>query len=141
MQLAKDKKTTIRMLSKLELVRKYWDHFDQANFKAAATLMHEHAVVWEPNSREVFRSRDAFIKTHEANPQPWRIEEIDILSEIKEGIIVTVVKAYSDTSPESYFITSFFTFAGERIIEILEYWSKNGEVPVWRANPNYAEKY
>lgn len=129
------------MLSKLEIVRKYWDLFDQAKFEAAAKLMHEHAVVWEPNSREVFRSRDAFIKMHKSNPKPWRIEEVDILSEVKEGMVVTVVKAYSETSPESYFITAFFTFAGEKVIEILEYWSKNGDAPSWRADSNYAEKY
>lgn len=129
------------MLSKLEIIRKYWDLFDQANFKAAAALMHEHAVVWQPNTREVFRSRDAFINMHEANKSPWRIEEVDILSEIKEGMIVTVVKAYSDSSPESYFITSFFTFAGLHIIEILEYWSKNENEPSWRANSKFSEKY
>lgn len=129
------------MLSKLEIVRKFWDHFDQANFKAAATLMHEQAVVWEPNSREVFRSRDAFIQALESNPQPWRIDEVDMLSEVKEGIIVTVVKAYSDNTPDSYFITSFFTFAGEKIIEILEYWSKNGDIPTWRVHSTHAEKY
>jgi len=130
------------MLSKLEIVRKFWDHFDQANFKAASSLMHEHAIVWEPNTREVFRSRDAFIHMHEANPLPWRIEEIDMLSEMKEGIIVTVVKAYSDQTPESYFITSFFTFAGEsKIIEIVEYWGKNNEFPVWRNSQNFSEKY
>lgn len=129
------------MLSKLEIVRKYWDLFDQANFDAVAALMHEHAVVWEPNSREVFRSRDAFINMHKANPNPWRIDEVDILSEIKEGIIVTVVKAYFDNSPESYFINSYFTFAGERVIEVLEYWSKNGDAPSWRSGLGFAESY
>ena len=29
----------------------------------------------------------------------------------------------------------------EKIIEILEYWSKNGEAPTWRADLKYAEKY
>jgi len=65
-----------------------------------------------------------------------------MLSEMKEGIIVTVVKAYSDQTPESYFITSFFTFAGEsKIIEIIEYWGKNNEIPVWRNGQNFSEKY
>jgi ketosteroid isomerase-like protein len=130
------------MLSKLEIVRKFWDHFDQANFKAASTLMHEHAVVWEPNSREVFRSREVYIQMHQSNPKPLRIEEIDVLSEVKEGSIVSVVKAYrEEEDAENYFIISFFTFAGEKIIEIMEYWSKNGEPPLWRANLNFAEKY
>jgi len=129
------------MLSKLEIVRKYWDLFDQADFKAATKLMHDHAVVWEPNTREVFRSRSAFLRMHEANPQPWRIEEIDMLSEMKEGIIVTVVKAYSEKTPESYFITSFFTFAGEKIIEIMEYWSLNAEAPAWRNSQGFSENY
>lgn len=127
-------------MNKMESVRKFWEYFDSADFRAAGTLMHEHAVIWEPNTREVYRNRDQFIRFNEAYPGRWRAD-IEMLFETKEGVIASVVKIFSDQTPENYYAISFFTFAGDRIIEVIEYWSQNNEPPIWRADWALSERY
>lgn len=127
-------------MNKIETIRKFWEYFDRGDFRAAGTLMHEHAVIWEPNTREVYRNRDQFIRFNEAYPR-HRNTDIELLFETKEGIISSVVKVFSAETPESHYAISFFTFAGDRIIEIIEYWSQNNEPPTWRSHLNLSERY
>ncbi len=127
-------------MNKIETVRKFWEYFDRTDFRAAGTLMHEHAVIWEPNTREVYRNRDQFIRLNEAHPGSWNMD-IELLFETKEGVITSVVKVFSNEKTESHYAISFFTFAGDRIIEIIEYWSKNNEPPSSRTNLNLSERY
>jgi ketosteroid isomerase-like protein len=127
-------------MNKIEAIRKFWEYFDRADFRAAGTLMHEHAVIWEPNTREVYRNRDQFIRFNENYPGRCNTD-IELLFETKEGVITSVVKVFSSNTSESHYAISFFTFAGDRIIEIIEYWSQNNEPPVWRTNLNLSERY
>jgi len=56
------------MATNEETVREFWRLFDEADYDKAGKLMKADAVVWWPNTREVFRGAAAFMSVNRNYP-------------------------------------------------------------------------
>jgi len=122
-----------------EIVSKFWNLFGEGKFAEAGKLMDRESIVHWPNTREVFRGRDRFVSVNEKYPGTWVIS-LEKLMSIND-IVVSVVKVESPDQIQSCYATSFFTIENGLIMEIVEYWSDNGEPPQWRIEAGLSERY
>jgi predicted SnoaL-like aldol condensation-catalyzing enzyme len=122
-----------------DIVKMYWNYMSNAEFDMAGTLMNENAVVWMPNTREVFKGRDFYVEFNKKYPGHWIISIEKILS--IDNDVITAVKVSSKNGKESFYATSFFRINNNLIEEITEYWGENGEPPEWRLKEKLSEKY
>jgi ketosteroid isomerase-like protein len=72
-----------------QIIKRYWGFFNDEDFDAAGGLMVSDAVVWWPNTREVFKGKDKFILVQKKYPGKWYISLEKIFS--KDDIVITVV--------------------------------------------------
>lgn len=122
-----------------ELIKRYWNLFDEGKYDVAGELIAENANIWLPNTKEVIRGRDKFIAFNKRYPGIWRIKLISILA--KDDMVITVTKVESEDQQLSFHATSFFTVLNTFIQEIKEYWGENGEPPSWRIEEALTERY
>lgn len=88
---------------------------------------------------------DATIKWHTSNewftleefliancdyPGNWRGTVSRIFETDKH--VITITDIDSPDSQETFTVTSVFTFQGDKISELDEYWAENGPAPEWR---------
>ncbi len=116
----------------------YWKHIDNADFDRLAEVMREDANVIYPNTKEIFKGCDKYIKFNKEYPGRWyaRIEKLITI----ENEVISAVEISNDDSVSSY-VTSFFKFEDGMIKVITEYWGENGEAPKWRQDKGYSEVY
>ncbi len=119
-------------------VKVFWEHINNADFDKLAEVMKIDANVILPNTKEIFKGCDNFIKFSKDYPGRW-------YASIKKLIAIEnqVISAVEITSNDgiSLYVTSFFEFEDGMIKEITEYWGENGEVPKWRQDKGYSEAY
>lgn len=127
------------MTSNEQIIKKYWGFFNDADFDAAGKLMVSDAVVWWPNTREVFKGKDKFILTQKEYPGKWYISLEKIFS--KNDTVITVVNVTTKDKSISFYATSFFKMKNSMICEIYEYWSDVDEPPEWRIKQGLSERY
>lgn len=101
--------------------------------------MKPQAVVYWPNTREVFRGRDNFIVVNQRYPGRWRIKLVKAAVSGKE--VITVVKVSSPKGRAGHCAVSFFQFNKGLISEITEYWGDTGEPPKWRIKGGWSQRY
>jgi ketosteroid isomerase-like protein len=123
------------MASYREMVKKYWQIFDEARFDDVADLLHPDCRVYWPNTRELFRGRDRLINVNKRYPGRWHIDVIDIIDQ--NDSVISVVRVYSNESKHSFYATSFFKFRNGLVTEITEYWGDITEPPAWRITEKY----
>jgi len=121
-----------------EILEKFWKYIDEAEFDKLTELMAEDANVILPNTGEIFRGCENYIKFNKDYPGRWHAEIKKIV--VGEGCAVSAVKVFNDEGISLY-VTSFFEVMDGKISEIAEYWGENGEVPEWRIEKGYSEKY
>ena len=87
------------------------------------------AVIRWHNTNEQF-SVGEFIRANCDYPGQWRgqVERV----ERTDGTIVTVIRVFAADDSVSFHVVSFIRLLGERIAELDEYWSEDGEPPDWR---------
>lgn len=122
-----------------ELIKRYWQLFDEGDFDLAGELMSDDANVCLPNTREVFHGRNKFILFNKKYPGRWRIT-IERIHSI-EDMVVSAVKVESEDKQLSFYATSFFMLKNNLIQEVTEYWGENGEPPAWRNEGDFSERY
>jgi ketosteroid isomerase-like protein len=122
-----------------ELIKEFWALMSDGRFDKVGNLMKEDAVVWLPNTREVFRGRDKYIDFNKKYPGRWIITLEKILC--NENTVVSAVKVESEDKTNSFYATSFFTIRDNLICEIIEYWGENGPPPEWRIESSLSERY
>ena len=121
-----------------ETAVKFWEYIDKAQFDELGSIMSKDAVVWCPNTREVYRSAKAFIDFNKAYPGRW-FAVVEKVATAK-GEVITVSKVY-DENDTSFYCISFFKFADGLISEITQYWSENSSPPDWRDGSGLADNY
>ncbi|HOI44450.1 MAG TPA: nuclear transport factor 2 family protein, partial [Candidatus Aminicenantes bacterium] len=120
------------MATNEETVREFWRLFDEADYDKAGKLMKADAVVWWPNTREVFRGAAAFMSVNRNYPGRWRASVERVIALGDEVISVTRVE--SEDTAESFYATSFIRLEDGLIREITEYWGDDSEPPAWRSS-------
>ena len=121
-----------------ELVKKFWEYINNAEFGRLDEIMEPTAKVILPNTREMFLCCKDYIDFNEDYPGRWFADIERLIDAGNE--IVTAARIYNDEGTSLY-VTSFFTLKNGLIGEITEYWGENGEVPKWRKDKNYSHPY
>ncbi|MCK4452821.1 nuclear transport factor 2 family protein [candidate division WOR-3 bacterium] len=122
-----------------QIIKRYWGFFNDEDFDAAGGLMVSDAVVWWPNTREVFKGKDKFILVQKKYPGKWYISLEKIFS--KDDIVITVVNVEAEDKSASFYATSFFKMKNSMICEIHEYWGDVDDPPEWRIKQGLSERY
>ena len=86
------------------------------------------AIRWHTTNEQF--SVGEFIRVNCDYPGQWRGEVGRV--ERADGTIVTVVRVFAADDSVSFHVVSFIRLLGERIAELDEYWSEDGEPPGWR---------
>jgi hypothetical protein len=121
------------------IVKMFWNYMSNAEFDKVGELIGENCTIWLPNTREVFRGRECYIKFNKRYPGRFIIEIEKII--LKDNNVVTAVKVSNEDKEETFYATSFFKLRNNIIEEITEYWGDNGEAPKWRLEEKLSEKY
>ena len=103
-------------------IRSYYEYIDEAEFDKLSELMAEDANVILPNTGEIFRGCENYIKFNKDYPGRWHAEIKKIV--VGEGCAVSAVKVFNDEGISLY-VTSFFEVMDGKISEIAEYWGEN----------------
>ena len=119
------------------LVMKFWEYIDQAEFDKLENIMTSDANVWLPNTNEVFRGADKYIAFNKKYPGRWFASVQSLFTD--ETVVISIVKVVDEEETASFFVTSVFSFSNQFISEIKEYWSENGEAPQWRTDEGLSE--
>lgn len=86
------------------------------------------SIYWH-NTNEQFTVSE-FVKANSEYPGNWAIIPEKALRDGNTAI--TVVKVTLKDADVSFHATSFFQFAGDKIISLDEYWGDDGPAPQWR---------
>lgn len=122
-----------------DIVKRFWNLMSRGMFEDAGKLMSENCVVFFPNTKEVFRGRDKYVKMNQKYPGRWIISIEKLLS--NEDTVVSAANVESEDKSSSFYDTAFFTIRNNVITEITEYWGDNGEPPKWRIEEKLSERY
>ena len=122
-----------------EVVRKFWQIFDEARFDDVADLLQPDCNVYWPNTRELFRGSQKLIDMNKKYPGRWHIDVVDVVG--KDDLVVSVVRVYSNENQHSFYATSFFKFEKGLIAKITEYWGNITEPPAWRIAEGFSQRY
>lgn len=121
------------------LVRKFWKAVNDAAFDDLERIMKADTNIWLPNTREVFKGVEKYIRFNKTYPGRW-YAEIESIYSTSENVI-TVVHVHDEVNTLSFFVNSIFSFSDDMISEIKEYWGDNGEPPQWRLDEKLSERY
>lgn len=122
-----------------DIIKRFWNLMSRGMFEDAGKLMAENCVVFFPNTKEVFRGRDKYVKMNQKYPGRWIISIEKLLS--NEDTVVSAAKVESEDKSSSFYDTAFFTIKNNVITEIAEYWGDNGEPPMWRIEEKLSQRY
>jgi len=95
---------------------------------ARALLADDATCTWW-TSRERFAGADAVVHVNAVYPEGWRIVVLEAHA-LADGRVITLVRV--DHGAACFYATSWFTFAGNRIGAIEEYWATGEAPPAWR---------
>jgi len=94
-----------------------------------AKYFKQDAIVRWHNTNELFTFEE-FIAINCEYPGQW--QGVVVRMEIIGDLVITVTKVFSLELNESYHVTSFIKFDGQKIAVIDEYWGDDDAPPLWR---------
>ena len=114
---------------KNDLIRSFWDDVVQQNAQNLKQYFTEDAVIKWHNTNELFAVEEWIVANCEY-PGDW----IGAVERIVEAgnLLITVTKVMQKEENTAFHTTSFFTFEKDKIAELNEYWSEDGQPPKWR---------
>ena len=73
---------------------------------------------------------DEFIQANCEYPGNWdgKVERVECVG----NLIITTAHVFAKDRSSSFHVVSFFRIEDEKIVSVDEYWSDDGEVPLWR---------
>ncbi len=123
------------MTSAAELVRQLYEAYQARDWEAAASLLHEDAVVEMPATGERLSGRDGIIEFQRAYPEPWG--DLSVLRVVGEG--ETAAAEIEIVAAAATFRMAAFWRSENRLLrEGVEYWLTVGgeEPPASRTQAN-----
>lgn len=112
-----------------DLVMRFWQAMDEADFTSAAAMMDRGATIDWPLSNERMESPGHWREVNAHYPGRWRTELIDL---VQVGDTV-VTRTRVSNGGISDLAISFFSLSEGRITRLVEYWPENYAAPSWRA--------
>lgn len=119
------------LLCPKETVRSYWECMNSNDFSKAAELFSEDYICIWPQSNELIRGKDNFVKINTFYPAKGKWVFI-VNSLIAEGSRVVSDVSISDGEVSARAVT-FHEIRQGRITKQTEYWPEEYEAPAWRA--------
>lgn len=97
------------------------------------SYFHDDAIIRWHNTNEQF-SVDEYILANCEYPGNWKgnIDRIEVIG----NLIITVTKVLSSDEKISLHAISFIKVIDNKITSIDEYWSEDGDPPIWRDSMN-----
>lgn len=113
-----------------EIVQKYWEAMESNDFSRAAAFLSEGYICRWPQSKELIRGRENFIRINSEYPSEglWRFR-IDRI--VAEGEQVATDVSITDGTMRARAVT-FHRVVDGAIAEQTEYWPDGYEAPPWR---------
>ena len=111
-----------------QILTSYWEDQEKKDKEAFLNYFHKEAVIFLHDTNEKLKPNDYMSGEYDHD---WQMA-IDRIDQLENGQVVTVT---FHRSPNWIgFITSFFTFKDDKIIELHEYFSPCDDfiVPQWR---------
>ncbi|WP_425448316.1 nuclear transport factor 2 family protein [Dethiothermospora halolimnae] len=121
------------------VVKLFWQYINNADFDGLDNVMTNDAMVWLPNTKEVFKGKSKYIEFNKRYPDRWYVDLEKLYS--SGETIISVAKIFNKERSMSFYVTSFFKLKDDLIEEITEYWGENGEPPKWRIDEKLSERY
>ncbi|HPJ88335.1 MAG TPA: polyhydroxyalkanoate synthesis regulator DNA-binding domain-containing protein [Thermotogota bacterium] len=121
------------------LVRQFWQYINDAEFDRLHQVMEDSAIIRLPNTREVFIGTEKYICFNRKYPGRWFAEVETLYPSDKK--LISIVNVHDEGETARFIVMSVFSFSDDRISEISEYWSDNGEPPQWRLDERLSERY
>jgi len=110
-------------------ISSFWKDVLVQNKSALPTYFCEDAIIRWHCSNEQFTVSE-YVRANCDYPGKWdgKIERI----EMKDNMIITVVRVYPTDKSAFFHVVSFIKLRNSLICEMDEYWSDDGEAPLWR---------
>jgi len=112
------------------LLTTYWKAVEQKNKTDFSTYFHEDAMIYLHDTNDEFPP-EYYIREEDNFGNDWHTT-VDRIEKLENGQVMTIT--FHRSSDWIGFVTSFFTFKDDKIIELNEYYSPcdNNIVPQWR---------
>ncbi len=110
-----------------ELVRRYAAALGARDWEAFGALLADDVVYRLPQTGEVVRGREAFVRFNREFPGAWELTVLDAFGDERGGVLNG---DYGVGAPE-YGVT-VLRFAGGRVTEVVDYWPEPYEPPAGR---------
>lgn len=110
-------------------ISSFWKDVLVQNRSALPTYFCEDAIIRWHCTNEQFTVSE-YVRANCDYPGSWdgKIERI----EMKDNMVITVVRVYPTDKSAFFHVVSFIKLRNGFICEMDEYWSDDGEAPLWR---------
>ncbi|WP_204264260.1 nuclear transport factor 2 family protein [Geodermatophilus normandii] len=110
-----------------ELVQRYAAALGARDWDAFAALLDDDVVYRLPQTGEVVRGREAFLRYNREFPGAWELTVLDAYGDERGGVL------HGDYGVgESQIGVTVLRFAGDRVAEVVDYWPEPYEPPAGR---------
>jgi hypothetical protein len=113
------------------LVRALWAHIQARDWVGMRGAFVAEAVMQWPVTGETFNDADTIVRVNAEYPEGWSVHVVAI-DALADGRVQSVVRV--DHGKQSFFASSCFTFDGDLIKALTEYWATAETPPAWRAS-------
>ena len=116
-------------MDKTALVTAFWRDVAAQDAAALRAYFAPNGAVFWHNTNEKF-SVEEYIRANCEYPGDWRgeVERVELAGETA----VSVARVWPTGGGASFHAVSFFTFTGDQIVRLDEYWGDDGDAPGWR---------
>ncbi|MEI5994075.1 hypothetical protein [Candidatus Enterococcus mansonii] len=108
----------------------FWHEVAAQNKEKLADFFNEDAEIIWPNTNERFTKAEYLIANCDY-PGSW-VASVKKVDKIDNNHFISVTTVHLNDYSVSFYTISYFTFIEEKIANLEEYWSENGEAPQWR---------
>lgn len=110
-------------------IKQFWKAVLEQDGAAIREFFHDTAYVNWHCTNEHF-TVDEFIRANCEYPGDWdgKVERIECMRDL----IITAAHVFPKDQSASFHVISFFRIEDKKIMSIDEYWSDDGDAPLWR---------
>lgn len=110
-------------------IQDYWQSTVTQNAEKMRAYFAPNALIRWHNTKEQFTAAE-FIRANCEYPGNWK-GEVERTEPYSSGVI-TVTHVYAADGSVSFHVVSFIKIAGQKIVELDEYWGEDAPAPQWR---------
>jgi len=123
----------------IEIATSLWHHIKDGEWEKARALLADDFEAYWPQSRELIKGPENFIRINREYPGTHKIEIYDTLHRLDRWDFVDHVitevyiqSKFPDGKETNLYAISHFEIEEEKILEIKEYWAETYPAPEWR---------